>query len=160
MKCKSFIWLKAVLLLDSRFWLHYPPLNRTKENPSCHLNHGWKPHPFTHSPVIFFLCHICRCISPLLCAVTPFIGPCHWAMCCSPCQQNAWQAVSISMLKDARPAWQLWALSTGIRQSPPCRRADASLLDGHPESLSGSEMAAHTAQFTAVALDRSHVDYF
>lgn len=44
---------------------------------------------------------------------------------CRPCQQNGWQTVFISILKDVRPAWQLWELSTGIRQSPPCRKAAA-----------------------------------
>lgn len=49
-----------------------------------------------------------------------------------PCQQNRWRTVFISMLKDARPLWQLWELSTGIRQSPPCREAAACLLGWRP----------------------------
>lgn len=38
---------------------------------------------------------------------------------CCPCQQNGWQTVFISTLRDARTVWQLWELSTGIRQSLP-----------------------------------------
>lgn len=36
-----------------------------------------------------------------------------------PCQQNGWQTVFISTLRDVRTVWQLWELSTGIRQSLP-----------------------------------------
>lgn len=61
-------------------------------------------------------------------------GSIYWAVSlshvCRPCQQNAWQTVFISMLKDARPAWQLWELSTGICQSPPCRKAVPACLLG------------------------------
>lgn len=51
---------------------------------------------------------------------------------CHPCQQNGWQTVFISMLKDAGPVRQLWELSTGIRQSPPCREAAACLPGWRP----------------------------
>lgn len=70
----------------------------------------------SHSP---FLC-VALCPAPL--SIYLAVSLSH---VCRPCQQNGWQTVFISILKDVRPAWQLWELSTGIRQSPPCRKAAA-----------------------------------
>lgn len=71
------------------------------------------------------LSHSLQCSPHSACTIYQSVSLSH--VCC-PCQQNGWQTIFISTLRDARTAWQLWELSTGIRQNPPHREVATACL--------------------------------